>query len=244
MPFQFLCPQGHLLEGVESQMGQQCQCPLCGTAFIVPVIGAAPAPQPATMPPAYAAPSYAPAPPAYSPPPNYEQPQPPPAAPSAGVLPDLNLTPSAAQPSATAAAPAISDKPPEASEQQVPAPAVEEKDPKDDPNRIVRIPCPKGHELHTPMSMIGMDAMCPECGEQFNLRYEDSIEGKEEREQKQQEREERMTRIILKSAIGAAVVVGLAILTMILLKAFGGSGEPQAPPQTEQSAPVEGKEPP
>ncbi|HTN75872.1 MAG TPA: hypothetical protein VL096_11520 [Pirellulaceae bacterium] len=36
MAFQFQCPQGHLLEGDESQAGQTCQCPMCGMAFIIP----------------------------------------------------------------------------------------------------------------------------------------------------------------------------------------------------------------
>lgn len=38
MTFQFLCPQGHLLQGEESHMGMQCQCPQCGVNFIIPVI--------------------------------------------------------------------------------------------------------------------------------------------------------------------------------------------------------------
>jgi rubredoxin len=42
MPFQFLCPQGHLLEGDESQAGQQCHCPTCGVLFIIPQRIAAP----------------------------------------------------------------------------------------------------------------------------------------------------------------------------------------------------------
>jgi hypothetical protein len=41
MPFQFYCPQGHLLQGDESQMGQQSQCPMCGSLFMIPM------PQPA-----------------------------------------------------------------------------------------------------------------------------------------------------------------------------------------------------
>jgi hypothetical protein len=52
MTFQFLCPQGHLLQGEEAHMGMQCQCPQCGVAFIIPTIErpagalpAAPAPQ-------------------------------------------------------------------------------------------------------------------------------------------------------------------------------------------------------
>jgi hypothetical protein len=38
MTFQFLCPQGHLLQGEEAHMGMQCQCPQCGVAFIIPTI--------------------------------------------------------------------------------------------------------------------------------------------------------------------------------------------------------------
>lgn len=44
MAFQFQCPQGHLLEGDESQAGQTCQCPMCGMAFIIPAPLTAPAP--------------------------------------------------------------------------------------------------------------------------------------------------------------------------------------------------------
>jgi len=36
MAFQFLCPQGHLLQGEEALSGQQCQCPYCNTLFVVP----------------------------------------------------------------------------------------------------------------------------------------------------------------------------------------------------------------
>jgi len=36
MAYQFMCPQGHLLEGDASQAGQPCQCPTCGMDFIVP----------------------------------------------------------------------------------------------------------------------------------------------------------------------------------------------------------------
>jgi hypothetical protein len=40
MTFQFLCPQGHLLAGEEAHMGMQCECPQCGTAFIIPTVDA------------------------------------------------------------------------------------------------------------------------------------------------------------------------------------------------------------
>jgi hypothetical protein len=71
MPFQFYCPQGHLLQGDESQQGQQSQCPMCGTVFLIPVVSpqaAAPAPQ------FQAPPEPAPPPP---PPPPAPEPEPP-----------------------------------------------------------------------------------------------------------------------------------------------------------------------
>ncbi len=46
MAFQFLCPQGHVLQGEQSQTGQKCKCPYCQTEFLVPaaaVTDAAPA---------------------------------------------------------------------------------------------------------------------------------------------------------------------------------------------------------
>ena len=36
MSFQFCCPQGHVLQGELSQIGQLSQCPMCGSSFLVP----------------------------------------------------------------------------------------------------------------------------------------------------------------------------------------------------------------
>ena len=36
MTFQFQCPEGHLLEGDESQAHEQIHCPQCGLLFVVP----------------------------------------------------------------------------------------------------------------------------------------------------------------------------------------------------------------
>ena len=36
MPYQFYCPQGHILQGDPSQVGQPYQCPYCNSAFLVP----------------------------------------------------------------------------------------------------------------------------------------------------------------------------------------------------------------
>ena len=52
MAFQFLCPQGHMLQGDPTQAGQQCKCPYCQTEFLVP---AAAVPSQAAVPPQAAA---------------------------------------------------------------------------------------------------------------------------------------------------------------------------------------------
>ena len=36
MAFQFCCPQGHVLQGETSQVGQLFQCPMCGVSFLIP----------------------------------------------------------------------------------------------------------------------------------------------------------------------------------------------------------------
>ncbi len=36
MSFQFCCPQGHVLQGDPSQVGQLFQCPMCGSSFMIP----------------------------------------------------------------------------------------------------------------------------------------------------------------------------------------------------------------
>ncbi len=36
MTFEFCCPQGHVLQGELSQVGQLLQCPMCGSSFLVP----------------------------------------------------------------------------------------------------------------------------------------------------------------------------------------------------------------
>src|SRR5664280_2174339 len=51
----------------------------------------------------------------------------------------------------------------------------------------VHIPCPSGHQLETPRDMLGQDALCPFCQVRFHLRWEDSIEYREERERREDE---------------------------------------------------------
>jgi hypothetical protein len=83
--------------------------------------------------------------------------------------------------------------------------------------KTVRILCPNGHELHTPMDMIGMQAACPECKAEFLLRYEDSLEYIEAKRAERERREAAFNQAALKWAIVAAVVVFVAIITMVIL---------------------------
>jgi hypothetical protein len=78
---------------------------------------------------------------------------------------------------------------------------------------IVHIPCPNGHELETPVEMLGQDVLCPHCGAQFHLRREDSREAHEERERREQRRAEAWFRW----SIAAAVIVGLGLGAMIVI---------------------------
>lgn len=279
MPFQFYCPQGHLLEGHESQMGQQSQCPICGGVFVIPMAPGMPGPQPGWSP------GYSPQPPGYYPPQTpaappgafvgyptypgafqpgyssagaypggyvggpmpggqqpwagYEQPPPQPGYPGgAAMVPGGMSYPGAAAdatPGASSPAPftdfQIQTEPAAAgAEVAAPAPPVEEPKPEPPPEkqepRVVRIPCPQGHELQTPMDMVAQDVLCPICGTQFHLRYEDSVEFKEEQAELQRRKAERVNQVALKWSIGAAVVVVLGILGMMIYLAFAGPAEP------------------
>lgn len=91
--------------------------------------------------------------------------------------------------------------------------------PEEDPDRIVHILCPNGHELETPMSMVDSDAMCPHCQVQFRLRYEDSLEYKEQKAQEREHREAAFGRKALQWAIVTAALVVIGLLVMIVVSA-------------------------
>jgi ribosomal protein S27E len=306
MPFQFYCPQGHLLEGHESQMGQQSQCPMCGSVFVMPVMpGAtmpsAPVPGGPVQPGGW--PGYGqPAPPGYSQPAAYGQQMPPgypmnyppgsvppnqfpgypggygpPGGPMPGygqpqgvygqpqveqVFTGAPFSPAGqppeagAQQAASAGFPAIQTEPPPeptasttAPEQPAAAPAeaaAPQPEEKKEP-RIVRIPCPQGHELQTPMDMVNQEVLCPICGAQFHLRYEDSIEFKEEQAELRRRKAESLNYAAMKWSIVAAVVIVLVILGMIVYMAVRHArhDENYTAPEPEPAAeePAEKSEP-
>ncbi len=116
-------------------------------------------------------------------------------------------------------------------EEPKPEPPPEKQEP-----RIVRIPCPQGHELQTPMDMVQQDVLCPICNTQFHLRYEDSIEFKEEQAELRRLKAERMNQVALKWSIGAAIAVVLLIAGMMIYLAFTAPAEPSLNPPDQPAA--------
>lgn len=189
MAFQFQCPQGHLLEGNESQAGQQCQCPMCGMLFIIPQPIGAPAPV------------YEQPPASYHPGDRFAgtagQPAAEPSAPfvpgAAAGDPNAPFVPGAASPAAPA--------------NPIAAPAEPE---------LLHIPCPNGHELETPEEMLDQEVLCPQCNAQFRLRRKDSVEFKRKKEQEDRIRLEKTGNLWLTWAIVAVVLVGLTLIGLVV----------------------------
>jgi hypothetical protein len=181
MTFQFLCPQGHLLQGDEAHMGMQCQCPQCGTAFIIPTV---------------------------------ERPQHSVAedmiAPSQSPQVDLDLQRDPAVEIAEHRESSFDEATAnlaigELANSELGEAAARES--------FLHIPCPNGHELETPLDMIGEKALCPHCGVQFRLKREKSIEYLREQELLDRKR----ARFWFQLAILAASFVGVLLLAMIVL---------------------------
>jgi hypothetical protein len=81
-----------------------------------------------------------------------------------------------------------------------------------------RIPCPRGHVLKTPATMLGQQVFCPQCNEVFELREEDSLEAKRRRQIVDHEREAQQAKLWLNRAIVAAVFVALSFIVMVVIQ--------------------------
>ena len=180
MTFQFLCPQGHLLEGEEAHMGMQCECPQCGTAFIIPTIDR---------------PGHGRAQVEVS---DYELE---PISPVEG-LPDRSRGPEVDD----VALAGLDMREIAATELGA---AV-------DAEQMLHIPCPNGHELETPVEMLGQRAACPHCGAEFRLKREKSIEYLHQ----QDIIERRRARFWFQLAVMAASFVGFVLIVMLGIMLF------------------------
>ncbi|HEV3137159.1 MAG TPA: hypothetical protein VGZ26_04630 [Pirellulales bacterium] len=183
MTFQFLCPQGHLLQGDEAHMGMQCQCPQCGTAFIIPTVER----------PVHSAAEDL-------------------IAPSKGPTVNLDLAPEF---DPAAENKARHQPPPDEAKANLDFGefAVGELGAAVAQESFLHIPCPNGHELETPLDMIGEQVLCPHCKAKFRLKREKSIEYLREQEIIDRKR----ARFWFQLAIVVASFVGVLLLAMIAL---------------------------
>jgi DNA-directed RNA polymerase subunit RPC12/RpoP len=155
MPFQFTCPQGHLLEAEPFQAGQQCVCPMCGQPFLIPSpVGAlaAEAPGgPGMYSPASASSSYAP--------------------PDAAAVEQRRRPPGGTEPQAPNQAHAEPSGAGTAGELPFPL--------------GTRLTCrcsaslSQGARIGSAADMLNQFARCPQCQAQFTLRERDSVVPKE-----------------------------------------------------------------
>ena len=183
MTFQFLCPQGHLLQGDEAHMGMQCQCPQCGMAFIIPTV---------------------------------ERPR------NASVdemiaplqAPQIDLEPGSRS-APVADIPSRKQPPPEAAKENLDFGefGVSELGNAVAKESYLHIPCPNGHELETPLDMIGEQVLCPHCKAKFRLKRENSIEYLREQEILDRKR----AHFWFQLAILTASFVGVLLLAMIAM---------------------------
>jgi len=82
---------------------------------------------------------------------------------------------------------------------------------------VVHLPCPKGHVLEIERSMMGNWAMCPHCGEQFEMLLKNTEEYQRERAQAEQREIARSSQKWMNYAIVAIVLVVLFLGLLIAL---------------------------
>jgi len=215
MPFQFRCPQGHLLEGENEDVGQIVNCPICGVALTIPSAPYTPAATP-IQPPV---------------PPYQQQYQ----APTAGVIdtvpPVIEQAPETF-PDITATGPIegaekefaihTDDAQSNSAEQDdhqaeqdgTDAPDFESGNANQDE---MRIPCPNGHILNVTSDMLDEEAICPFCEEQFELKERNSLEAIEKREMLSEKREKKQEQMFLYWGIGIMVVGIICVTTFMIL---------------------------
>ncbi len=243
MAFQFLCPQGHLLQGEPWQAGQQSMCPYCRSVFIIP------SPQGITGPGASASGGVSPGGVGGTFPQGGAQAGMAgiwsgPTAPGGGRPYDPGGNAPAAWPGMAPAqeSMAVSAPPQEAFSGGFPQgpssaesrwpPAVQEPAETETPgispgtvplspmeSPLLHVLCPSGHELETPREMLGQEAICPFCQVQFRLRWEDSVEYRREKQLEVERRLARQSRLWMQWSIAAAVAVVIGVIVMIVIAA-------------------------
>ncbi len=188
MTFQFRCPNGHLLEAEDHDIGQVVHCPVCATAMTIPPNPAAP-PVAAPVSPAYVAPEAV-----------YDEPE------EVEAFPDVTgedeLAESEFQVDTGDESRDDSDVPNFDGE-------MENKD-------ELHIACPNGHVLVVTRDLLQEEAICPHCNAEFELLERNSVEAKQKRAIQAERRAEKTERVFLYWGIGVAVLVVGAIIGLAI----------------------------
>lgn len=181
-----------MLQGEPSQMGQTINCPTCGILFLVPTVAPAGTQTVSAVPPA-------------APPKRRDE----------EGLPDLHFRKRPSRRFAHLDEPAEGEAFGGGAEEALADFGVRTGDafnPVDSGPRLVHIDCPRGHELITPLDTMGQEVLCPHCGEQFTMRYENTREFKTEQHWKEEARQQNLGQQWLMWA----VIVGVLVLVMFI----------------------------
>ena len=209
MPFQFRCPQGHLLEGEYEDVGQVVNCPICGVALTIPNA------------------PYTPTTTADEPPvPSYQQhyhqlptddvtdTTPPVMEPPTEIFPDVTTDVSIEEAENTFSIDIDNTQTDSAEQDSNDTPDFESGNANQDE---LQIPCPNGHILHATRDMLDEEAICPFCEEQFELKERNSLEAIEKRELLSEKRQEKQERLFLYWGIGIMVIGIVSVITFMII---------------------------
>jgi hypothetical protein len=86
--------------------------------------------------------------------------------------------------------------------------------------RIVTVPCPNGHPIQSAYSHMGQEILCPRCGEQFVLRYTDSLEYRRDKEVKEQAAARKLGKTWFTWAVVAACGVVVLLVALIAMSSM------------------------
>jgi len=206
MPFQFRCPQGHLLEGENEDIGQIVNCPICGvTTPIQPPVNPTSTPQ-----------HYHQVPVA-----NVTATAPPVIEPEPETFPDVTADGSREKAKNEFAVDTDNSQSDLAEQDNNQA----EQDGNDTPDfesgnanqDELQIPCPNGHILHATRDWLNEEVICPICEEQFELKERNSLEAIEKREVLSEKRKEKQERIFLYWGIGIMVIGIVSVIIFIII---------------------------
>ena len=202
MSFQFYCPNGHLLQANENQIGQSCVCPHCQVEIIIPAPAgytpsspATPPNAPTTQPPVTSFTGFNPQSPTSNPPLNSLNIQ----------RKKKNFNFGASQAAAQEAENAAIK----------PAQKMNIGDP--DKDSRLHCLCPTGHSLEINRDMIGQKAMCPYCQKTFVITLERTVEYINKKKRAEELEDKKMAKFWFQWAIVAIVLAVIFIVVMIVL---------------------------